>query len=343
MKYYIIILFFILLCFSCKTIPINSFEIIEKIIDYDSIYSDKDSPFNTITDMAVVNNVLITQHANDEFHFSFIDMENGKLIRRWGKAGRGPEEYIQVGSGFSIFESQLVFLDAAKKEINYIPLQDLTDKKEQMEIKKEPYPYTVDFRPFHIDMLKDRKIAAGFFKEGYFGILDSQNNIIPHTFDYPFAYDDIQGIDRGTVYQTRIKTNITQNKFVIQTLASDIFEIYDTGEDEIRRIYVSPFKYVPQIQKQGRRYGLKGNKSIIGLMSLTVSDELICFTYSDEKYNNAHENALTSEEILCFNWNGEKIKKYILPFPVSSFCIDRQYLYGVRYSGEESIIYRFKL
>lgn len=78
-------------------------------------------------------------------------------------------------------------------------------------------------------------------------------------------------------------------------------------------------------------------------MSLTVSDELICFTYSDEKYNNAHENALTSEEILCFNWNGEKIKKYILPFPVSSFCIDRQYLYGVRYSGEESIIYRFKL
>lgn len=342
MKYPITVCFF-LLCLSCQKAAIDSFEITEKIVDYDSIYSDKDSPFNTITDMAVVDNLLITQQADDEYHFSLIDTENGKLIRRWGKAGRGPEEYIQVGSGFTIYKSQLVFLDATQKEINYIPLQDLTDKKEQIEIRKEPYPYTVDYRPIHIDMLKEQKIAVGYFKEGHFGILDSHNNIIANNFDYPFAYNDIQGINRGTVYQTRIKANIVQNKFVIQTLASDIFEIYEATGKEIRRIYISPFKHIPQIKNQGGRYGLNGNKSIIGLICTAVSDELICFTYSDEKYDNADKNGLASNEILCFNWKGEKVKKYILPFPVRSFCIDRHYIYGVTYEGEESIIYRFKL
>ena len=76
---------------------------------------------------------------------------------------------------------------------------------------------------------------------------------------------------------------------------------------------------------------------------MAVSDEMICFTYSAESYAKANKAGFISNEILCFNWKGEKIKKYLLPFPISTFCGDKHFIYGVRYIDDESIIYRFKL
>lgn len=54
-------------------------------------------------------------------------------------------------------------------------------------------------------------------------------------------------------------------------------------------------------------------------MKMAVSDEMICFTYSAESYAKANKAGFISNEILCFNWKGEKIKKYLLPFPISTF------------------------
>ena len=110
MKYQIISILLALILTACNSPSLfDDFEPIEVITAYDSIYSDKDNPFNSITEMAVVDSVLITQHANDDYHFSLINVETRKLIRRWGKRGRGPEEYVETGSGFCIYKNQLVF------------------------------------------------------------------------------------------------------------------------------------------------------------------------------------------------------------------------------------------
>ena len=97
------------------------------------------------------------------------------------------------------------------------------------------------------------------------------------------------------------------------------------------------------VRERAGRYGIRINESIAGLMKMAVSDEMICFTYSAESYAKANKAGFISNEILCFNWKGEKIKKYLLPFPISTFCVDKHFIYGVRYIDDESIIYRFKL
>lgn len=317
----IFFLFLFILCLSCNKATIDSFEIIEKISNYDSIWSDRNEPFNTITDMEIFDNVLIMKHANDKYYFSFIDINDRRLIRRWGKRGRGPGEYVKLGSGFTILGPNLIFLDAMHKEINYISIPDIT-KSDTFSIYKEVYPYTKDFRPRHLNIVNDKKIAVGSFKEEYFGILDSNNNIINNSYDYPFAYEGIEGINRGSVFQTKIRSNYALNKFVISTLASDVFEIYHVTEENIKRIYVSPFNYKPIISMRGGRYGLKINESIAGLLKMAVTDNMICFSYSSESYEKALKAGLASKELLCFDWNGKKIKKYILPFPVRTFCIE---------------------
>lgn len=166
MKYILKILLFLIICDACKRSDIDVFDIVEEITDYDSVYSDKNDVFNRITDMAILDSVLITKHMNDTYHFSFIDVNGKKIIKRLGKRGRGPGEYLQIGTGFTVCGSKLVFLDAMQKEINYVSISDVIENKIPYHIEKEAYPYTVDFRPRHMDVINHVKVAVGSFKKG---------------------------------------------------------------------------------------------------------------------------------------------------------------------------------
>ena len=166
MKYILKILLFLIICDACKRSDIDIFDIVEEITDYDSVYSDKNDVFNRITDMAILDSVLITKHMNDTYHFSFIDVNGKKIIKRLGKRGRGPGEYLQIGTGFTVCGSKLVFLDAMQKEINYVSISDVIENKIPYHIEKEAYPYTVDFRPRHMDVINHVKVAVGSLKKG---------------------------------------------------------------------------------------------------------------------------------------------------------------------------------
>ena len=166
MKYILKILLFLIICDACKRSDIDVFDIVEEITDYDSVYSDKNDVFNRITDMAILDSVLITKHMNDTYHFSFIDVNGKKIIKRLGKRGRGPGEYLQIGTGFTVCGSKLVFLDAMQKEINYVSISDVIENKIPYHIEKEAYPYTVDFRPRHMEVINHVKVAVGSLKKG---------------------------------------------------------------------------------------------------------------------------------------------------------------------------------
>lgn len=330
---------------ACKNSSegIDSFDIVEKIIVYDSIYSDKDEPFGMITNAEVFNNMLITQHMNDEYQYSFINLNDGKLLRRWGRIGDAPDEYIDFGSDFMLLDSRIVFLNKMKKEINYVPIHEILENRDTLNVMKETYPYTVDFRPERLNIIGDKKLFLGSFKEGRFGILNSKNEIINYSSEYPFDCGEVVGIYRGAVFQGEMKSNAKQKKIAILTFSSDVFEIYQVADSTIQRIYVSPFIHVPKVWKKGDRYTTNDDESIAGLMNMAVSDQFICFTYSGKSYNDVVSGGKGSDEVLCFDWNGKKIKKYILPFPIHELSIDKNYLYGVRNFNDEIIIYRFKL
>lgn len=324
-------------------VTVDTFDKVTRIAVYDSIYSDKEDALGVITNIGIYKDILIAKHARDEYSFSFISVASGKLIQRWGKKGEGKDEFLDFGNTFAIKDSLLVFLERNRKGINYVSIEDILSSNGVENVVKENYPYNVDFRPMRFCFLDNLKIAVGAFKEGRFGVLDSNNNIVGCFSDYPFNCEEVEGIYRGNVFQCDIKSNNKQDKFVISTVASDVFEIYQVADDGIHRIFVSPYVNEPKIWKKGGRFAIDSDNSIAGLMKMAVSDDLICFTYSTLSYTEAAAMDVASKEILCFNWKGEKVKKYILPFPVSNFCIDDHYIYGVRYFDDKTVIYRFSL
>lgn len=334
-----------LICNACtehKSTAIDSFDVVEKIVDYDRVYSDKNDPLGEITYLRIVDDVLITKHIKDEYNFSFIDVNDGTMLRRWGTKGEAPDEFINFGSEFTISDSRLVFMNRMKKEINYVSISEILEDAAVLNVHKAPYPYTVNFRPTKMDMVKNKKIFLGAFKEGRFGVIDSTNTMVDCPAEYPFECGEVTGIYRGNVFQGCIEANNKQGKFVIATYSSDIFEIYEVTDSAIQRLYVNKFCNAPKVRKKGGQYVIDFNKSIVGLKNMAVSDDLICFTYSSALESEANQSDKSSNEILCFDWNGKKIKKIILPISVNKFCMDDQYIYGVKYDEDETAIYRFK-
>jgi hypothetical protein len=326
---------------------VDDFSVVHTIVDYDSIYSYKNDILGAVGDMAVIDSIIITRNINDDRYFAFIDIDKGKLLTKWGVRGQGPGEYVQISSRFTVWDDRLVFLDNVKKEINYVPLSVILKQDSIIKTVKEPYPYIVDFRPRDLTVVGDKKIVSGSFKKGHFGVLDSSNNIVSHPFDFPFIYKGIDGIYRGSTFQSLIKPNSKQRKFAISFFCSDIFEIYQVNDTNIVKTYTSRFKHIPQITKKPRAYttyAVDYYNSIAGLLNMSVSDDYVCFAWSSKNYEESANLDHASNEILCYNWNGEKVKKYILPFPIHRFCIDKEYIYGLRYyDDEETVIYRFRL
>lgn len=336
----------LILCSACNSpVQINDFHTVVEISHYDSLYSDKYDLFGTVKDIAIADTVIILQTSHNDYAFFFIDAQTGSTIGKWGRTGRGNNEYLQVSSTFSICDSMLTFLDTRKKEIIYLPIANIVDGTHYSVIK-EPYPYTAGFRPQQITPLRNHKIVLGALESGRFGVLNAENEIVGCPFDYYFEYPQIQGIFRGSVFQSKMKANPDLNRFVVQTLVSDNFEIFDATSSDIKKIYTSCSNLIPAIiekPRPGVSHTIDYNRSKCGLMRMAASKQFIYFTYSDHSYSESAQNGLESDEILCFDWDGNKKQKYILPFRISGFCVDEHYIYGVRNMDGDNIICRFPI
>jgi hypothetical protein len=118
------------------------------------------------------------------------------------------------------------------------------------------------------------------------------------------------------------------------------------NDTNIVRTYTSSFNHIPQItEKPGKysAYAVDYTNSIAGLVEIAVSDDFVCFACSSKSCEDLAKLDYAFNEILCFDWNGEKVKKYILPFSIHRFCLDKNYIYGLRYVDDETVIYRFNM
>lgn len=92
-KNYKVLLFLLLivLCSSCneKPVGVNSFDIVEKVVVYDSIFADKDVPLGSVRDMSIANNILVLRHIMMITNFRLLMLQKGKWY-----LGGGPLEKV---------------------------------------------------------------------------------------------------------------------------------------------------------------------------------------------------------------------------------------------------------
>ena len=339
----VLLLPIILVACKNRTESAKGFKEVIELTDYQQIYSDAEQlPLGEVSSMLVYENTLVTKHVRDEFTFSFFNTTNGELICRWGKKGNGVGEFISFGVNLQIIDDQLTFAESMSKTFNLVSMTDILGDSTKVDIRTQPYPYTGEFRGNKFAFLNGMKVVMGFFEQGRLGLLSKENDVLGTFGDYPFHYDEITGIHRGITFQGDIGVNSKENKCAVSIYNSDIFEIYQLKGKELNPIFVSSIENKPAIKEiSGGLFSVNRNQSIAGYLEMAVSDELIAFLYSP--LFAADAKSKQSNEIHCFNWKGEKLMKYILPFPISNFCFNNEYLFAVRYLDDDIEIYRFKI
>lgn len=343
------IIFMLLLLVSCDEKPNKNFELVNTIClkDCDTLISMNTNTIGSIVNIQCYDSILIMRNSfNDQF-FSFFNTNSKKILGHWGYVGNGPLEYIEISSEFSIIDDNIIFREIAKKEIVKINLNDILHFFENRNHKvneiKSTYLYSRNFRPLRTEFVAGKMICTGCFDEGNLKIIDSNNNIITLSKDYPFESGNIPNLYKGRIFQSFLKSNCQQNKIARSYIASDILEIYDISKNENQLIYMNDYKHPPILSSKKQNPNIDDTKSIGGIVGIDATEDLLFLSWSSKTFNELSDIGYRFNEIVCLNWSGKILRKYVLPFDVDNFCVTNKHIYAIDEQEDTINIYRFKI
>jgi hypothetical protein len=111
-----------------KREPVDCFNEIKHITEYDTIYSDINDEIVGMMALDKYEKYLIAYNRITDYFFSFYDIEKGVYLGSWGRRGQGPDEFTDAGR-MVIADTQIVFTDGSKKEIIYAPIERILNKE----------------------------------------------------------------------------------------------------------------------------------------------------------------------------------------------------------------------
>ncbi len=347
MKNFYLILLLFLFCFSClkKQNDILDFPDEKELCIFDSISIDDVGELDVVSELGVVDSILIFRHGSKgDYRYSFWHRETGRQFRKWGVVGQGKDEFLDFGADLMLNDTSLMFYSWQQGRLYTVPLSFLVSQDEScVQWTSDSIPNVRSFRVSRILPFENFCVVLGGMASGKrLGIIDKSTCMYREDFDYPFDCGVVEGWLRNSVFQGELKANYRIGRFVVHTLASDIFEIYQVDDTTVTRVHVSSFQKTPVAKRVGERFILDSRKSAAGFFNLAVTDEWICFNVADGTYDDLIKQYYMSDEIVCFNWNGEKALKMKLPFKVDNFCLDSSFVYSIAYHGEDCFLYRFR-
>ena len=313
----IILLLSLVLCCSCKnhTARNNSFGSVVNDAVQDEICSLSGS--NVVKDLNVIDSSHILIHYIYEPFFSILNLADSSVSASFGRLGRSSNELLKPPQHMNYRDGKIQTFEHGRNSL-------LTLSVPEGNIEFVSVPVTADFRPAKVVEIDGKRIVVGSFKEGYVAYLDKYDEVHIVS-DFPFETGGLEGIYRAARIQSVLVSAPTLSKFLVSTLSSDCFEIYNVSESGVKRSFINDYKYPPVLSGSV----IDNSKSKAGYINHFVTDEYIYLLYSEESQSTCSKQGDTSNEIHVFDWEGNRIRTIQLPKRVHAFCVCGSTLYGI--------------
>ena len=286
-----------------------------------------------VQDICVDDSLIVLLTSGNPMLF-VMNKNTGNIEMKTGFIGHASNEYLMTPHAINIRNHEVQFLDRASKKMCYVSLIDSHRER------KRSVPYTAGFRPAKAVDINGDLVCVGSFSQGRLGYINADNIVSIPEYEYPYDTGDVEGIYRGSIYQSVIRAPGTCNRCLVYSLASDSFEIYESESGAIKRLYASPVKSAPVVVKYGSRISVDHNRSTAGILHAAVTDSSIFMMFSSLSYNEAAKSGFKGDRITEVGWDGTRKSDYTLPVAASSFCADIKYFYMVCEDSNASFVIR---
>lgn len=340
----------ILLTFGCaKKAELDRDFVAENLSRIDSI--ELRGILGKALQVKLIDSILMINEFRNDMLLSFWNKNNGKLIKKEGRVGRGPYEFnppIYLNCGDQGKNIQII--DRRKNTVsNFILNNDLSIK------------FTKKYGPFSsscqvLTNVEDLIIGQGLFKDGRFIMYDLDNNKVGVDGEFPNIKIKLNGkgvenIDnnvKAMIFQGSIISKPREKMFAFIHSKVPIIEVFEVLENrEIKK--VNEFRIEADINlkefSSGRVVSAKlSDTSPRGFIDAHVTNEYIYTLYSGRSRREFPNNYYLGNSILVFDWECNLIKRYLLDKEIKCFTMTKKLdkIYALP-ETVDSIVYIYSL
>lgn len=348
MKTICLIFLFCILISNCQNTKTDSDEPLslfnKTIALYGNIFLDS-SQFPGSMGRMIIDTILIMANMYDDHHYQIINMNDKKLVKKFGRSGRGPGEYPMISQivtqswyygNLKTIQNKRIYSYCIDSLLNfdyYMPVQ----------INIEDTPYFIAATEIYPGKL----IGLGMFEEGMYGVIQGKE-FIGSYLEYPIK-EQYKNIDKrllGIVYQGFIQSHPDGEKFVAAFFDGGIIQFLDMKKEPmIFKEIITALPDLEPVSSGGGQSLAISRATQQGYSGLATTKDYVYAVYSgktdkDSPYSAAM--AAYGNHLLVFDWNGVPVINFTLDHAIISLFIDQdnQYAYGSNSMGD---IVRFPL
>lgn len=292
-------------------------------------------------DILVLDDYIILQDPVDGYWFALIDKKNGKLVKRFGIAGRGPGEILtptslkRDGKDFTVHDQQL-------RKLLLCSIDSLTNSENgfvRQTISLELPTNTITACRKLQRLSSGDIVGTGVSPDGRLVYFDANGkNAKFFSPDYPYdpLHKDEDYKPKSQAFQYDIAVNPRENRLCNVTTTTGQFEIFEFTPTEMRRV-TNTIYYLPIYENRSTANMLQAvftKDSKYGFSDLEAAGGYIWFTnMRNERLNN---RTSVIDYIGKFDWDGKPVKGYKVDnyLRMCSIDPDGQHIYGVSLNAE---------
>ncbi len=252
---------------------------------------------------------------NETNYFTLVDIKNRKLIRRFGRAGKGPNEIMYPTSiDINTEDSSFIMFFPATNRIMKYSLTELISKSAfpivRQDTRFEKGTQNVGYTTVAKLQGVDKYVGPGLFEKGKYAISHIDGKIDRIIGDYVKSQDQkrMSNIQLAMGYQGSIHSHPFLPKCTYFCVSSDLIEVIDCSRgknDPVTRFQ----SYYPDFKAQESSVAHNAT-SPLGFIGSYVTSRYIYGLYSGKTFSENGNMFAKSDRLYVFDWNLTPICAY---------------------------------
>jgi len=345
MKY---IFFVIYLLLMCKSVTFAQRQIEFKMSDFPIEVDLEGQEMSTDIladpcDLKFVDTYLFILNCSGDIHFDILDTKSGKIIKRFGRKGRGPGE-ILLPRYFQYVNknNRLYVYDMIRRNINIYDFNKLISGEDNYYLNS----FRIDALYVKFPLLMEDDyflcVLLGDYEGSQFCKIDFAGKFIEKFGKFPDLEKDYPTTLADNIFKSWAEVTTGRDKIVMAYGKWDRIEIRDIDAKELVTIFGPEYK-IPEFSVEGENVFRKKNNPECYFDISTGYDGFMVLYYGGIIENKNEGKEIVYRYVFYFNYNGNLIAKYNLSPGVYGIAVDwdNQIIYGINREMEPKL-YKYK-